>query len=81
MTQPTIILSPRKFAISNEGGVLEVSVRVQAADRPRDEATFAAAQPDAAVEDRLQVVEFAQASHSLRVLVQQGDMRAARARS
>ncbi len=44
-----------------------------------DEAAFAAAPVDAAVQDRLQEVEFAQASQALRTLVQQGETRAARA--
>lgn len=34
MPQPTIVLSPRKPAISAQGGVLEVLVRVQAPDQP-----------------------------------------------
>jgi Ca-activated chloride channel family protein len=44
-----------------------------------DEAAFAAAPTDVAVQDRLQELEFAQASQALRGLVQQGDRRAARA--
>lgn len=44
-----------------------------------DEAAYAAAPVDAAVQDRLQEVEFAQASQVLRTLVQQGETRAARA--
>lgn len=34
MTQPTILFSPRVSAISAQGGVLEVLVRVQAPDQP-----------------------------------------------
>jgi Ca-activated chloride channel family protein len=34
MTQPTIVLSPRKPVISAQGGVLEVLVRIQAPDQP-----------------------------------------------
>ena len=34
MTQPTIVLSPRKPVVSAQGGVLEVLVRVQAPDQP-----------------------------------------------
>ena len=44
-----------------------------------DEADAAATAPDIAVQDRLQEVEFAQASQNLRAMVQQGDMNAARA--
>ena len=44
-----------------------------------DEAEAAATAPDIAVQDRLQEVEFAQASQNLRAMVQQGDMNAARA--
>ena len=36
MTQPTILLSPRKSAISAQGGILEVPVRVQAPDQPAE---------------------------------------------
>jgi Ca-activated chloride channel family protein len=34
MTQPTILFSPRTAAISSDGGVLDVLVRVQAPDQP-----------------------------------------------
>ncbi|APW47983.1 vWA domain-containing protein [Rhodoferax antarcticus] len=34
MTEPTILLSPRKPAVSAQGGILEVLVRVQAPDQP-----------------------------------------------
>lgn len=44
-----------------------------------DEAAFAAAPVDVAVHDRLQELEFAQASQALRTLVQRGDRSAARA--
>jgi Ca-activated chloride channel family protein len=44
-----------------------------------DEAAFAAAPVDVAVQDRLQELEFAQASQALRTLVQRGDISAARA--
>ncbi|MHB8949871.1 MAG: vWA domain-containing protein [Rhodoferax sp.] len=38
MTQPTIVLSPRKSAISpDQGGAIEVLVRVQAPDQPDDD--------------------------------------------
>lgn len=36
MTQPTILLSPRKSAVPAQGGILEVLVRVQAPDQPVD---------------------------------------------
>jgi Ca-activated chloride channel family protein len=42
-----------------------------------DEAEFAAVQADVAVQDRLQELEFAQASQALRTLVQRGDRSAA----
>lgn len=44
-----------------------------------DDAVFAAAAVDELVQDRLQELEFAQASEALRILVQQGETRAARA--
>lgn len=44
-----------------------------------EEAVFAATQADVAVQDRLQELEFAEASGVLRTLVQKGDRRAARA--
>jgi hypothetical protein len=44
-----------------------------------DEAEFAASQADVAVQDRLQELEFAQASQVLRTLMQSGDRSAARA--
>ncbi len=34
MTQPTLLLSPVKSAISAQGGTLEVMLRVQAPDQP-----------------------------------------------
>jgi Ca-activated chloride channel family protein len=43
-----------------------------------DAAAFAALPADQAVHDRLQEVEFAQASQALRALVQQGDIKGAR---
>jgi hypothetical protein len=39
MTQPTIVLSPRKSVISAQGGVLEVLVRVQAPGQPESAKT------------------------------------------
>ena len=44
-----------------------------------DEAVFAAAEVDVAVQDRVQELEFAQASQALRTLIQRGDRGAARA--
>lgn len=52
MTQPTIILSPRKPAVSAQGGVLEVLVRVQAADQPADAQAQVTAKRLALVVDR-----------------------------
>lgn len=52
MTQPTIILSPRKPAVSAQGGVLEVLVRVQAADQPNESQTKVSAKRLALVVDR-----------------------------
>ena len=34
MTQASVLFSPRKSALSSQGGVLEVLVRVQAPDQP-----------------------------------------------
>ena len=52
MTQPTIILSPRKPAISAQGCVLEVLVRVQAADQPIESQAKISAKRLALVVDR-----------------------------
>ncbi len=52
MTQPTIILSPRKPAVSAQGGVLEVLVRVQAADQPIESQAKVSAKRLALVVDR-----------------------------
>ena len=52
MTQPTIILSPRKPAVSAQGGVLEVMVRVQAADQPIESQAKVSAKRLALVVDR-----------------------------
>jgi Ca-activated chloride channel homolog len=52
MTQPTIILSPRKPAVSAQGGVLEVLVRVQAAEQPIESQSKVSAKRLALVVDR-----------------------------
>jgi len=52
MTQPTIILSPRKPVISAQGGVLEVLVRVQAVDQPKEAQAKVTAKRLALVVDR-----------------------------
>jgi Ca-activated chloride channel family protein len=52
MTQPTIVLSPLKPVISARGGVLEVLVRVQAADQPEGTKATTRAKRLALVVDR-----------------------------
>ena len=52
MTQPTIVLSPRKPVISAQGGVLEVLVRVQAPDQPESAKSTVRAKRLALVVDR-----------------------------
>ena len=52
MTQPNIILSPRKPAVSAQGGVLEILVRVQAAEQPMESRAKVSAKRLALVVDR-----------------------------
>lgn len=52
MTQPTIILSPRKPVVSAQGGALEVLVRVQAAEQPIESHAKVSAKRLALVVDR-----------------------------
>ena len=52
MTQPTIMFSPRTSAISAQGGVLDVLVRVQAPDQPAHTKTTVTPKRLALVVDR-----------------------------
>ena len=52
MTQPTILFSPRTSAISAQGGVLDLLVRVQAPDQPADTKTTVTPKRLALVVDR-----------------------------
>ena len=52
MTQPSILFSPRKSAISAQGGVLDVLVRVQAPDQPAQTKATVAPKRLALVVDR-----------------------------
>lgn len=52
MTQPTIVLSPRKVAISTQGGPMKVLVRVQTPDQQADAKTKVGPKRLALVVDR-----------------------------
>jgi Ca-activated chloride channel family protein len=73
MTQPTILFSPRTSAISAQGGVLDVLVRVQAPDQPAQTKTTVTPKRLALVVDRSGSMDGQPLSEALRCVTHIAD--------